>query len=117
MDSVGDAQSVVSADLKYYNPNNFKLFLQHGEADVYINQQLAGHSFLDSTIVIPRKDTFYLPVKMRINMQVIASNALSILLTNQVDLKLQGKAKLGKSGITRTIPLFYEGKHSIPFLR
>lgn len=114
LDSIGESRSVVSAALKYYNPNNYRMLLKDGAVDVYINQQLAGHSFLDSTIVIPRKDTFYLPVRMRIDMQVIAANALSIFLNNQVDIKLQGKARLGRSGVFKTVPIFYEGKQQLP---
>jgi LEA14-like dessication related protein len=115
IDSVGEVQSVVSAELKYYNPNNYNLQLKQGEVDVYLNQQLAGHSFLDSLIVIPGKDTFYLPVKMRVDMKAITSNVLSILLNKEVDIKLQGKARIGRSGFYMNVPILYEGKQPLPF--
>ncbi|MBC8032894.1 MAG: LEA type 2 family protein [Chitinophagaceae bacterium] len=114
IDSIGKVQSVVSAELKYFNPNNYNLQLKQGEVDVYLNQKLAGHSVLDSMILIPKKDTFYLPVKMRVNMSAIFSNALNILLNNEMDIKLQGKAKVGRSGIFMNLPILYEGKQRIP---
>lgn len=116
IDSLGESYSVVSADLKYYNPNRYNLQLKEGEVDVYLNQKLAGHSFLDSMIVIPRLDTFYLPVRMRVDMSAIISNAFDILLSNQMDIKLTGKAKVGRSGIFMNVPIFYEGKQKIPLL-
>lgn len=115
IDSLGEKESVVSAELKYYNPNNYNLQLKQGEADVYLNQQLAGHSFLDSMVVIPRRDTFYVPVKMRINMSVITSNALSFLFSKEAMIKLQGKARVGRSGVFMNIPILYEGKQRLPF--
>ena len=115
IDSIGEAQSVVSAELKYYNPNNYPLQLKQGEVDVYLNQQFAGHSFLDSLVVIPRKDTFYLPVKMRLSMSVVTSNALNILFNREMDIRLQGKARIGRSGFYMNVPILYEGKQRIPF--
>jgi LEA14-like dessication related protein len=115
LDSLGQAQSVVSAELKYYNPNKYNLQLKQGEVDVFLNQKLAGHSILDSMIIIPKLDTFYLPVRMQVDMNVVLSNALDILLNNQMDIKLTGKAKVGRSGIFMNVPIFYEGRQKIPF--
>lgn len=115
LDSLGKSESVVSAELKYYNPNKYNLQLKEGEVDVYLNQKLAGHSVLDSMIVIPKLDTFYLPVRMKVDMSVILSNALNILLSNEMDIKLLGKAKVGRSGIFMNVPISYEGKQKIPF--
>lgn len=115
VDSVGQTESVVSAELKYYNPNNYNLQLKQGEVDVYLNEQFAGHSSLDTALIIPRRDTFYLPVKMRVNMSVITSNALSIFLNKEVDIKLQGKARIGRSGFYMNVPILYEGKQQISF--
>ncbi len=114
VDSIGEVNSVVSAELKYYNPNNYNMRLKEGEVDVYLNQKLAGHSVLDSLIIIPKKDTFYLPVKMSVNMKVIFSNALSILLNNEMDIRLQGNARIGRSGIYMNVPILYEGRQRIP---
>lgn len=113
IDSVGKEKSVVSAELKYYNPNNYNLQLRRGNIDVYINNQLAGHSNLDSLIVIPKRDTFYLPVKMEVDMKVIAKNALSIFLNNELLIKLDGRARVGRSGVFMTLPIHYEGKQKL----
>src|SRR5687768_12758799 len=63
---IGMGESVISADLKYYNPNNFRLKLKDGELDVSLNNTFMGHSKLDTLLEIPRKDTFLIPLKMKV---------------------------------------------------
>src|SRR5687768_8017668 len=62
---LGMGESVISADLKYYNPNNFRLKLKDGELDVSLNDTFMGHSKLDTLLEIPRRDTFLIPLKMK----------------------------------------------------
>src|SRR5258708_5809507 len=51
-------QTTLATMVKLYNPNPFNLELKRAEVDVSINGKHAGHSLLDSTVFIPRKDTF-----------------------------------------------------------
>ena len=107
---VGLGESVISADLKYYNPNNFRMTLKEGDLDVSLNNTFLGNSKLDTLLEIPRKDTFLIPLKMKVDMRTFLSRALNVLLTNEVDVKLDGKAKLGKAGIYFNVPIHYQGK-------
>ena len=107
---LGLGESVISADLKYYNPNNFRMKLKDGELDVSLNNTFMGHSKLDTLLEIPKKDTFLIPLKMKVDMRTFMSKALNVLLTNEVDVKLDGKAKLGKAGIYFNVPIHYQGK-------
>jgi hypothetical protein len=52
---------------------------------------------------------------MRVDMKAITSNVLSILLNKEVDIKLQGKARIGRSGFYMNVPILYEGKQKMPF--
>ncbi len=113
VNSVGVGQSAISADLKYYNPNNFTLKLKYGETDVYLNNRLLGKTILDTLTVIPARDSFLIPVSMKVDMKQIYSNALDILLSNEVTIKLDGFAKMGKGGIFFNLPIKYEGKQKI----
>src|SRR5580692_3536335 len=63
---VSGQQTTLSATLKFYNPNPFSLQLKQAEVDVSLNGKHAGHSQLDSTIFIPQRDTFYVPVAMQL---------------------------------------------------
>ena len=110
VNSLGLKGSVISADVIYYNPNSFKLKLKQAQMDVTVNNVFLGHSTLDTLMVIPKLDTFAIPVHMTIDMKALISNSLSALFSNEVDLKLEGSAKLGKAGVYKNFPFSYQGK-------
>ncbi len=101
-------ESLLSTNLKFYNPNTFNLELKKAEMDVFINDKLVDHYLLDSTIYIARTDTFFIPVSLKINFRDIFSNALQSLLNNQIKVRLAGSAKLKKGSIGFSVPLRYE---------
>ena len=110
---VSGQQTTLSATLKFYNPNPFSLQLKQAEVDVSLNGRHAGHSELDSTILIPQKDTFYVPVSMQVDLQGLLSNALQVLLSKQVTIALDGRVKLKRGMVPINRPFHYEGKQDI----
>ena len=113
VNTLGVGESAISADLKYYNPNNFSLKLKYGETDVYLNNRFLGKTILDTLTVIPARDSFLIPVSMKVDMKQVYANALDILLNNEVTIKLDGFAKMGKGGLFFNLPIKYEGKQKI----
>ena len=113
VNSLGIGESAISADLKYFNPNNFTMKLKYGEVDVYLNNRFLGKTILDTLTAIPARDSFLIPVSMKVDMKQVYSNALDILLANEAIIKLEGFAKLGKGGIFFNLPLKYEGAQKI----
>jgi LEA14-like dessication related protein len=112
----GLSESIVGADLKYYNPNSFKIQLKEADLDLYVNDKFVGHSRLDTLIHIPALDTFYVPVSMKLNLGDLLKNAVQLFLNPEVNLKITGNAKLGKGGIYKNFPVHYEGKQRIDVL-
>lgn len=110
INSLGMNGSVISAEVKYYNPNAFRMKLKKAEMDVTVNNVFLGHSTLDTLMDIPKLDTFFIPVHMTIDMKALLSNSFNALFSNEVDLKLEGNAKLGKAGVYKNFPFFYQGK-------
>lgn len=110
--SLGLKESVIQTNLYYYNPNNISLQLKQVDADVFIEDRLAGHSNIDTLIKIPAKDTFAIPVRFKIEMKNILTNAFSIFTQDKVDIKMKGTASIGKAGLFIKIPVDYQGKHS-----
>lgn len=106
-------QATLGTTLKFYNPNPFNLTLKGAEMDVWLNGKPTGHSELDTSVLIPKKDTFYVPVTMQVNLQGILGNALQILLEKQVTVTLDGKVHLRKGAIPFNRPFHYEGKEDI----
>ena len=111
--TLGIGESAISADLQYYNPNGFKMKLKYGEMNVYLNNRLLGKTILDTLTVVPARDTFQIPVSMKVDMKQVYSNAFDILLNNEVTIKLDGFARLGKAGLSFTVPIKYEGKQKL----
>ena len=106
-------QTLVSADLKFYNPNRFSIELKRAEVDIFLNDKPAGHSSLDSTILIPKSDNFSIPVTLQINLQSVISNALQILLEKEVKIRMDGKVWLKRGGFPISVPFHYEGKQPL----
>jgi LEA14-like dessication related protein len=104
---------VLSTSLKFYNPNNFDVELKHAEVTVYLNDKLGGHSVLDSTILIPRKDTFYIPVSLKIDLSNLMSNALSFLSDKGVKVEVNGRLKMKKGALPFSVPIHYQGNENL----
>ena len=111
LQKLGFNTSRVSLDLQYFNPNNFGLQLRRTDLDIFINDNLLGHSSSDTLINIPRRDTFLLPIKFDTDMKNIIKNAWNSMLGNEITVKVTGKVKVGKGNVFMSMPVKYEGKH------
>jgi LEA14-like dessication related protein len=99
--------------VKLYNPNPFNLHLKRAEVDVLINGKHAGHSLLDTTLFIPKKDTFFVPVAVQVDLKSIFSNALALLQSGMVNVSLDGWVKVQKGMMTFNRPFHYESKEDL----
>jgi len=109
-------ESQISTNLKFYNPNTFNLQLKKAEMDIFVNDKLIDHYILDSTIYIAKKDTFYIPVSVKIDFRNIFSNALLSLLNNEIKIRLAGEVRLKKGSIGFKVPVQYEEKDKLDAL-
>ena len=111
--SVGVKSSTVYTDLFYFNPNGFGIQMKKADLDIYVDDKFVGHTLIDTLINIPKRDTFSIPVSMDVEMKKIFPNALAILLKEEVLLRIEGTAKLGKAGLFFNVPVKYEGKQKL----
>jgi len=109
----GLGNNVLATDVKLYNPNSYPLQLKSASLDVYFNNNYLGHSSLDSLIILPAKDTAYVPLQLQAKAKDVLSNALKVFLNPEVKVKITGSAKAGRSGIFLNIPIDYEGVQHI----
>ena len=112
---LGLQESYIGMDLHYFNPNNFKLTLKKADLEVFLENRFVGQTQLDTLLEIPARDSFSIPVKMGVNMKNLFPNLLTLALKDEVEVKLEGSAKVTRSGITLNIPVHYTGKHKIIF--
>ncbi len=113
MSRAAGGQAVLSTTVKMYNPNSYSLQLKRAEVDVVINGKHAGHSLLDTTILIPRKDTFYVPLALQIDLNSLFSNALQMLIEKQATIGLDGRVKIKRGMFTFNRPFHYDGKQDL----
>jgi LEA14-like dessication related protein len=112
---IGFQESFIGMDLYYFNPNGFNLQLRKAELDVFLENRFVGKTELDTLLNIHAKDTFSIPVKMGVNMKNLFPNLLTLALKEEVEVRMEGSAKMSKSGITLNVPINYKGKHKIEF--
>ena len=62
---------------------------------------------------IPKKQNFELPSQMRVSMGGVFKNAFSLLMNNEVLIKVKGKTKIGKGSIFFDVPFTYETRQTI----
>ena len=108
--SMGLSSSVISADVKFFNPNNFRMKLKRAEMDISVNDKYIGKSTLDTLMEIPKNDSFFIPVQVNVDLKTLISNSLGSLFSQEVDLKMEGKARLGKGIFYFNFPFSYQGK-------
>jgi LEA14-like dessication related protein len=116
VNKLGMNESLISANLKFYNPNNFPLQLKHADVNILLNDKQAAHCLIDSTINIPKLDSFFVPVSFNISLGSIFNNALQFILNGNAKVNAEGSVRLKKSGIAFSVPVHYEGYQSLDSL-
>lgn len=108
VENLGFSAASLTAELEYYNPNNFSLELNRTDVDVFINNNLLGHSNQDVQLKIPKRAGFIVPVKLELDMKSLLKNGLTAFFNKEVNVKVVGKVKLGKAGVFKTFPVDYQ---------
>ena len=108
IENVGLSSANLKVDLLYYNPNNFGLELKRTDIDIYINNNLLGHSSQDLQVAIPKRDVFTLPLKIDLDMKNLLKNGIISLLDKKVNVRLLGKVKVGKAGVFKIFNVDYQ---------
>jgi LEA14-like dessication related protein len=107
---LGLQESTLTLDLHYFNPNKSTLKLKNAEGDAWLDGSLLGHFTIDTLIKIPANADFRMPVTLQMNMKKLVQNSAALLLKDEVTLKVEGKAKVGKGAVFINYPIRYEGK-------
>lgn len=109
---LGFPNSTIGLEVTCYNPNKFGLSLNSLESDVFINQEFLGKARIDSSIRVPRNDTFSIPVKMDVKMGNTMNSLISMMGrgtdSTTLLIKLNGKARVSKSGVSINYPISFE---------
>ena len=110
---IGLQEAVLNADLHYFNPNKSRLRLREATGEAWLDGVSLGRFTLDSLIDIPSKDSFLLPVTLKMDMSKLLKNTATFLLKKEAVIKVDGVAWVGKGGIFIKYPIRYEGKQDL----
>ncbi len=104
----GLSESLIGLDVRLYNPNNQQVKLKDVLAKVYANSAYLGDTQTDSIITIPRKDTFAIPITLKLQTASAIAKVMEILSDTAIVVRVEGNVKMGKAGVFVNYPIRYE---------
>ena len=117
MVDVGLLQSKAGADLIYYNPNDFNVTLSSARGDVYIDDKYLGRFELAESVSVKKRKEFIIPAILKLDNISTIMNQNDIYKRKDVKIRIDGVARLTKTGFSKEIPIKYEKMESVDKLR
>jgi LEA14-like dessication related protein len=114
---LGILQSTAGIDLIYYNPNNFGVQLSDARGDVYVDNAYLGRFSLGDKVDVGRKSEFTVPALIKLDMIGAVKNQREIFQKKEVLVRIEGVARVKKSGFSRELPIHYESMQNIERFR
>jgi len=109
----GLSESLVGVDVRFFNPNKQQVKLKDAEAKVYVNSSFLGDTNMDSTVSVPRNDTFAIPLVVKVQTATALSKLMETYKDSAVTVRVEGTVKMGKAGVFITYPIKYEKLQSL----
>lgn len=104
------AETKLSAVVKIYNPNKYKITVKKIEADIDVNGSLWSQYKSDSVFQVPAESEFVFPINMTVKNSYLLSGALKLVTAGSLPYKLTGKIKGTYRSITAEVPFIQNGK-------
>lgn len=109
----GLSESEIGLDVRFYNPNKQQVKLRDAIAKVYVNSAYLGDTNMDTTILVPRRDTFAVPLVMKVQTATALAKLLESAKDSAVTVRVDGTVKMGKAGVFVTYPIKYQKLQSL----
>ena len=104
-------------DLVYYNPNDFGVQVNEARGDVYIDGMHLGRFGINDKVEVRKRTEFVVPAVIRLDNISAIKNHRDIWKKEEAMIRIEGVARIKKSGYTKEVPIKYEGKQNIERLR
>jgi LEA14-like dessication related protein len=114
---VGLFQTKAGADFVYYNPNNFNITVSSARGDLFVNDKYLGRLELDKSVAVKKRNEFRMPVILKMDNVSAILNQSDIYQSKEVEIRIDGIARLTKSGFSKEVPIKYERMESVEKLR
>jgi LEA14-like dessication related protein len=100
----------VQMDLIFLNPNRYALWMKEAKMNLLVNNVQLGRLEEDTLIYMAPNDTFYYPLKVKVNIASLLTNFMSSNLQDSVTIQATGSCKVGRNGLFIQLPINYENK-------
>jgi LEA14-like dessication related protein len=114
---VGLFKTTAGLEIVYYNPNSFGVQINDAAGDVYIDNILLGRFDLDQKVEVKKRREFVVPASLKINNLTALTKHKDIWNKKQAKIRIEGKARVKKSGYSTEVPINYEGIQDIEKLK
>jgi len=114
---LGLLQSTAGIDLIYYNPNNFGVQVAEARGDVYIENVYLGRFGLGEKVQVKKRAEFIVPAIIKLDMIGAIKNQRDLLKKKEVLVRIEGMARVKKSGLSRDVPIKFESMQNIERFR
>ncbi len=117
MIDLGVLQSTAGIDLIYYNPNNFGVQLSDLRGDVYVDNVFFGRLGLNEKVNVKKRSEFIVPAIIKLDMIGAVKNQRELFKKKEALVKIEGMARVSKSGLSRDLPIRFERMENIERFR
>lgn len=114
---LGLTQSKAGADIIYYNPNKFNATLASAKGDVYVDDKYMGRFELADKVSVKKRKEFVVPVILKLDNISVLKHQQEILKKKEVMIRVNGVAKITKTGFSKEVPIKYEKLESVDRLK
>jgi len=114
---VGLLQTKAGVDLIYYNPNNYGVTLSSARGDLYLDNKYIGRFELADKVTVKRRGEFTIPAIFKLDNISAVMNQRDIYKRKEILVRIEGTARLTKTGFSKEIPIKYERMESVDKLR
>lgn len=114
---LGVLQSKAGVDFVFYNPNNFGVQLTEARGDVYIDNVYLGRFDLEQNVSVRKNSEFTIPAILKLDMIGAIKNHRDLINKKEALIRIDGSARVKKSGFSKDVPIKYESMENIERFR
>jgi LEA14-like dessication related protein len=114
---LGVLQSKAGVDFVFYNPNNFGVQLTEARGDVYIDNVYLGRFDLEQNVSVRKHSEFTIPAVLKLDMIGAIKNHRDLINKKEALIRIDGTARVKKSGFSKDVPIKYESMENIERFR
>jgi LEA14-like dessication related protein len=104
---MGLGETGLSADIRFNNLNSFGMRVKKVDCDVYVDSTYMGHFTNTAPVRIRPKQSFVLPFAGQAQTLLLMAQTKKGMDGIQSYIRVEGKARVGRSGIFKTVPFVY----------